>query len=599
MKNKIIALSLATIFVLNPISTTADTVGSTDMGLFGDSMINVTPAQSWEDARSGIQYSSGGSIVFKFKRESSYPAMVELKSPKGGATCSGFSFNMGFLGLLNTDGIEEQLKNASQAFMWGILTAFKLSTPQLSAVFEWINDQIRQMQDLLRNACNYGKMLATNVAGKDNLNVLEKFDNIFEGLTPKESSDVQQKSWSEKTEKVIQDLGNKSPEETAQNLGDMTFVAVFKELEDKGVFVNTLSSRITKVVDHINTLPSTQPFYMKKNKLSDILSGKFKYTDNEEITWSSISEEQQSIKAQIILSMKFFGDTAISSNADTVFNELESAAKMASEDFKTWAESYLKDRVQTTSAFSQQIEISETLEHEQNTQTADAIVDLLYHGPSDGSKQLSIKDRNVWFMAVPKRKDSASATATILKAKAGFILDSTPLATDIKMSFNGLSNSSTDNVLYVLEKYAGGALTTTDQKTYTFNTTGTKRTTPKDDIPYVAKSLQQSVKIVGMYIRYKNMVDNKTTEIINQLVDENVYYLSLTLIDLASDAWIVNRKNANIKLDPNELQTHLAKVTEAKSKLYEKCGVAKFKDFQMKLNSMAQEIENFSPYRNR
>lgn len=166
-------------------------------------MINTTPAQEWKDVKTGKTYYTGGNGVYKFIRERSYPTWFDARSPKASISCSGFSYDLGFLGIMDLKGIEEQLSHAGEAFMWGLLTVFKLSTPNLEAIFEYIQKIVRKIQSILRDSCHHGEALAASFAKDSKIDVGKYMDDFLLSETPDEVKQHQQNSVTEKIDSFL------------------------------------------------------------------------------------------------------------------------------------------------------------------------------------------------------------------------------------------------------------------------------------------------------------------------------------------------------------------------------------------------------------
>lgn len=161
IRAKIIQLIVAFSFIANPIAVqfnalqAVDFGESTDYGKYGLGYVG----KVYDDGNS-IGFATGGKFNFKLKQRVPQP-WFKGKGPSLSAGCGGISFSGGFMSLLNLDQIGEQLKDAGAAFAWGIMLGLVTSLPSIKEVWDTINKWARMIQNLLANACNAGKKLAT------------------------------------------------------------------------------------------------------------------------------------------------------------------------------------------------------------------------------------------------------------------------------------------------------------------------------------------------------------------------------------------------------------------------------------------------------
>ena len=153
---------LAIILVFSMLSATQ--LLATDIGDLGSSV--KSDFGSWKSPVTGTKYFYGGSYTFAFKGSGSYQPFFQGQMPSAKFGCRGFSLQGGFIALLGLDEIKVLLKNAGATLAWGLLMGLQLTLPSLFNVFNSIRKFARELQKLLANACNMGKILGAQL-GKD------------------------------------------------------------------------------------------------------------------------------------------------------------------------------------------------------------------------------------------------------------------------------------------------------------------------------------------------------------------------------------------------------------------------------------------------
>ncbi|PAF46323.1 hypothetical protein BKH46_08020 [Helicobacter sp. 12S02634-8] len=107
----------------------------------------------------------GGSMEFRFNNEvKKFKPWVDFEVPKIEAGCNGLSLNGGFAEMLGLQDIAEQLGNASGALVYGLFIGLVNSVPTIEHVFSRIKEMIQSLQSALRNACNFGKQMGSELA---------------------------------------------------------------------------------------------------------------------------------------------------------------------------------------------------------------------------------------------------------------------------------------------------------------------------------------------------------------------------------------------------------------------------------------------------
>lgn len=300
---RVFSFALA-ILILNASVLSAANVNDFMMG-------NVTDGQSWTDATTGVNYTSGARAVYKFKRTATFAPWAVLKAPSMGVSCTGFSMDLGFIGIMNLDNIGEQLKEAGEAFMWGLLTVFKLSTPNLSKVFEYINQIIRSIQDMLRNACQMGAKLSQSMAKKfgvgdgEGINLMGPLDDALGSMGVDDMSSSLNKSFGEMYDDSLDEWASKPLEERNSNINSF-FGAATGEIASSGALNNGLLPVTNYLYTSAREFSDLRPKFITST-LGDVLDGKFK-EGTEEFQWTSDDTVKNELKAKYIISRHLFGE---------------------------------------------------------------------------------------------------------------------------------------------------------------------------------------------------------------------------------------------------------------------------------------------------
>lgn len=149
MKKKIIAISLVTCLSLN----------ATNLNEYITSY--KSSAGTWTSPTTGMKYHYGGSYEFTFKGGNKFQPWVTGSDPELKIGCNGISLKGGFVGLLGLNELKEQIKDAGQSLAWGAFISLQYAVPGLFQVFTKIREWAASIQNMLQNACNIGKALAS------------------------------------------------------------------------------------------------------------------------------------------------------------------------------------------------------------------------------------------------------------------------------------------------------------------------------------------------------------------------------------------------------------------------------------------------------
>lgn len=150
INKKIIAISLVACMSLN----------ATNLGDYITSY--KSSAGSWTSPTTGMKYHYGGSYEFTFKGGNKYQPWVTGSEPEIKIGCNGISLKGGFVGLLGLNELKDQIKDAGQSLAWGAFISLQYAVPGLFQVFTKIREWAATIQNMLQNACNIGKALASS-----------------------------------------------------------------------------------------------------------------------------------------------------------------------------------------------------------------------------------------------------------------------------------------------------------------------------------------------------------------------------------------------------------------------------------------------------
>ena len=166
MKKMILQLFLAFAFIANPIVTTYSQLHADDNWEWGRAAdygdYGVGGDKNWGkvyESADSIGYQGFGNYSFKINSYKPTP-WWNIQGPSASLGCGGFSFNGGFLSIINIDQLGDQLRDAGAALAWGILLGLVTSLPSLKEVWDTINKWARMIQDLLANACAIGEKVS-------------------------------------------------------------------------------------------------------------------------------------------------------------------------------------------------------------------------------------------------------------------------------------------------------------------------------------------------------------------------------------------------------------------------------------------------------
>lgn len=163
-----ISLVVASILMLQSFHLEAKAAGIGD--LIPDYYSNSTSAGTWTNPVNSATYLYGGSYEFRFKNQGNTMPWFNGEGPSFKIGCHGMSLRGGFLQLLGLDEIKLQLVDAGTTLAWGVLLGLEITMPSLAQVFAKIRAWAHQIQSLLQNQCNMGRLIGQSIKngiGKD------------------------------------------------------------------------------------------------------------------------------------------------------------------------------------------------------------------------------------------------------------------------------------------------------------------------------------------------------------------------------------------------------------------------------------------------
>lgn len=177
INKKIIAISLVACMSLN----------ATNLGDYITSY--KSSAGSWTSPTTGMKYHYGGSYEFTFKGGNKYQPWITGSDPEIKIGCNGISLKGGFVGLLGLNELKDQIKDAGQSLAWGAFISLQYAVPGLFQVFTKIREWAATIQNMLQNACNIGKALATSSPA------MNKLKNTIDNYTQSEGTETTLSTW--------------------------------------------------------------------------------------------------------------------------------------------------------------------------------------------------------------------------------------------------------------------------------------------------------------------------------------------------------------------------------------------------------------------
>ena len=262
---------------------------------------------NWKSPVTGSRYFYGGSYTFAFSHPGRYQLFVQGEMPGAKIGCNGFSLSGGFIALLGIDEIKVMLKNAGATLAWGLMMGLQYTMPALFNVFATLRKWAREIQTILENACNLGRLIAArNPAVKK---MKKTISNSYIGKI---------NDWMSNQMKGAEGLGNfidTSYRAVINNCAGLQGDAYKKCLKKKGA---TVSDEANAVV-HSGQDSALNQFAGSHVKNSNITSNTLSITKLSTFlntgkiqnqTIFSNGEQLNTYKTDILLSRLFYGDKA-------------------------------------------------------------------------------------------------------------------------------------------------------------------------------------------------------------------------------------------------------------------------------------------------
>lgn len=145
-KKRGISFILATIMIAQTASKEA-----TASDWFDGYQTGSTPKQ-WTDGGGG-KYLYGGDVSYRFKRNTVFKPVLDIRPPGIKAGCNGISISGGFIHFLGLDEIKEQLQSAGQGAMMGVVVGIVYSLPGIADAFDKVQKYVRLLQQILSQSC--------------------------------------------------------------------------------------------------------------------------------------------------------------------------------------------------------------------------------------------------------------------------------------------------------------------------------------------------------------------------------------------------------------------------------------------------------------
>lgn len=177
MKNKIISLFV----IINLLGMNLQAAG-----FFNSFLSSSVPPVMGNANGSNVFYT--GSYSFKTgNRSGNVPLLFNIQAPSINVGCGGISIKGMFGSLIDTDALENLLKDSGAALAWGIMMGLVYSLPGVADVLAKIQQFARELQKLLGNACNIGKKMGRIMAEGGSM-----FGHKFTGISAISGGDTKQ-----------------------------------------------------------------------------------------------------------------------------------------------------------------------------------------------------------------------------------------------------------------------------------------------------------------------------------------------------------------------------------------------------------------------
>ena len=559
-----ISLSLVAALFISPATLSAEKVL--------DSMItNTTPADSWVDASTGVNYLSGGNATYRFNRSTSYAPWVQMRGASGGISCAGASYDLGFIGIMNLDNVEDQLQSAGVTLMWGLLTVFKLSTPNLSAVFEYMNKIIRDIQSMLRNACAAGGKLSSALASKkaglnDGINLAAPLETALSGLSTKDAQAAKNGSFNDQYDAWVNSIAGHSDDDKNEQTNRLLNSSV-NVLRNSGAmntclfFINdtvkSFAEGYTAKMPSLSYTPLVTAFGTSKITL-----------EGAQYPWTTPSLTATIAKAKYVLSSELFGDYVLKKEINREFSEKFKV------DPATWdatLKSYAEKVNGGSAVFTWLDTLKEPFQLVGNPEitSAQEVVNFLLDGHK-ATSTINAKNRQIGVLVLPRIANEVMPAASKYTGQYVYFLTEEVDATDISLVFNGFKSGSNKGVRYLVEHHLPDT-STLDVNYHYSGGSGTRVTTADlGDVPVMFAGLNRYTRIIAENIKLKQGATGGAVKLLGKLEKLNAIVASKEVLVESFAAYKELTGNITPTTERATLDTTERKVREAIDILDEK-----------------------------
>lgn len=502
---------------------------------FIDTVHVSTSAGTWQSPRTGSRYFYGGSYTFAFKHPGEYQPFFQGEPPGVHIGCNGFSLSGGFMALLGIDEIKTMLKNAGATLAWGVMMGLEYSLPGIMHIFTTLRKWADEIQAILRNACNLGRIIASPVTGKINKTISNSFigktdqwmSNSFDGFTGKISKGIDN-AYGDVTGKHC----NGGLGAVAKKACEKLRGGVVKG-EAHSIVVTSQNSFLSLAAGSHVKSAALASNTVSIGKLSTFLEkGKI----GSHIIFSN-SDQLNTFKARVLFSRMFFGDSATPSKTFGKLLMMSNDANLSAGDHSiddNKIKNNLEAKLTKDITFPDAKGVGMLIPRE-ITSSKSAAKALLY-GIKSGScvgychdGYIDIVDNNVYALDFSKGKDSHDtyrAIGNLLVDKDGTDNSSS----NLQVKWNGAYLESLALIRYLVK-----------QKTNyspTFKAIGESSVTVKDTsstdikIPLLLPNISKYIQTIVLLEKKAKEETAYTAQLKSILAKYNAYFYSTSLMDM-------------------------------------------------------------------
>ena len=517
-KKKALSVALSSLLFAQPLlAISSDDLKKTVMS-------NTTASGKYHS--NGVNYYSGGSLVFRFKNEVPYRPIFAYRPPTLKAGCNGLSLDMGFMSIMDLDEISKQLEQAGTSLMWGILAGIMYSLPTVGEIFKFIQDIVQKIQYLLQNACNigkqWGKQAASGVASaiSDNVDMGAFGDDMKKGISwMRNGSEGQVDKWAN----------------AAKNL--------------------FTSDKSNSDVPNYSSMALSSADLMKSHLFSPILGMKLNYT-------ATTNEMGSSDYKNIIENGGTFGDNFTKSKDLTtedklklfmynylgLFNVIRDEKVISDIGAKANIEKMIKEQkdpqeiAKLILSFNKKVSFNPPIVSPDTTPVADKLDNLLDIFDSNSSKTITIDNYNI--DAIPFPIKSAKTDKSKQKFNIYYMVTPSKDGSKISVNFNiDLAKSIRDQI----NNYIKGGAEALNNTQYS--------------LPQNIKADLDKIKTLQKTANYKDSID------VSLYIKYAINQYKIAFFNSLLDGVITANKTMGVKLDAKTLSILQNQIDRIKTKL--------------------------------